>query len=74
MFDNEYISLESVSARLNLSVKYLQQQIEVGQIPYLTVGKRKRFRESAVRESLKKIERQAAKEKHQPKTILGGML
>lgn len=74
MFDDDYISLESISARLNLSVKYLQQKVKVGQIPFLTVGKRKRFRESAVREALAKIERQATEEKHQRKAILGGAL
>lgn len=56
MFKNEYISLELISARLNLPEKYLKELIEEGKIPYLAVGKRKRFQEQAVRAALSEIE------------------
>jgi len=56
MFDNEYISLESVAALLNLPVAYLKRLSESGEIPYLLAGNRKRFQESAVRDALRNIE------------------
>lgn len=56
MFNDEYIQLELISARLNLPEKYLKELVEDGKIPYLAVGKRKRFQEQAVRAALNDIE------------------
>lgn len=56
MFENQYISLELISAKLNLPEKYLSELVIQGKIPYLSVGKRKRFKEQAVRTALNRIE------------------
>lgn len=58
MNDNEYISLEALAGRLNLSRSYVRKQAKSGAIPYLNVNGRKRFREKSVRAALDKLEQQ----------------
>ena len=71
MLKNEYSSLELISARLNLPEGYLKELVEEGRIPYLAVGKRKRFQLNTVRTALDKIEKQSIRESRKH-TILGG--
>lgn len=68
-FDNEYMTLDRISTRLNLSKKFLQEQIKVGKIPHLVIKDKLRFREEAVREALEKIEQTVLKNNR--RTILG---
>lgn len=53
MFDNEYITLESVAALLNLPVAYLKRLSDSGQLPFIDIGNgRKRFLEADARNAL----------------------
>jgi len=56
MFENEYISLASVSARLNLPETYLRKLVDDKLIPHLNINGRMRFQEQAVRDALSDIE------------------
>lgn len=68
-FDNEYMTLDRISTRLNLSKKFLQQQIKAGKIPHLVVKDKLRFREDAVRKALEKIEQAVLKNNR--RTVIG---
>jgi len=57
MFDDEqYISLEMVSARVNLSERFIREKTKAGKIPHLIVGGRLRFQVKSVRAALKDME------------------
>lgn len=49
-----YVSVEVLATDLGLPRAYLQRLAKAGQIPYLTVGGRKRFRPDEVLAALKK--------------------
>ena len=55
MFDDGYITLDSLATRLNLPRVYLRGLAERGNIPFLSVRGRKRFNEGAVRATLKEM-------------------
>lgn len=59
-----FLSLSCLAANINLPVSFLKKLSGAGEIPFLLVGKRKKYREAAVREALIKY---AAK--NQPKHI-----
>ncbi len=52
MFDNGYITLDSLVTRLNLPKKFLKDLVKEGDIPYLEVNGRLRFSEPEVRGAL----------------------
>ena len=49
----EYITLECLASRLNLPQNYLKQLADLGEIPRLLVGGRRRFMEEHVRDALR---------------------
>ena len=56
MFDNEYITLQSVAALLNLPAAYLKRLADAKQIPFIDTGNgRRRFMEADVRNALSLI-------------------
>lgn len=55
--DRRFITLHALATRLGLPRRFLREQARRGVIPYLLVGGRMRFEESAVCEALR---RQAA--------------
>ena len=63
MFDDGYITLDSLAARLNLPRSYLQGLVERGNMPFLSVRGRKRFNEEELRSVLKEMSRGNSKER-----------
>jgi excisionase family DNA binding protein len=50
-----YHSLDSLAVTLGLPRRFLREQVQEGQIPYLKIGGRLRFDEGAVREALREL-------------------
>ena len=55
MMKTQYLSLERLSAILNLPQSYLRKLAKQKQIPFLDVSGRMRFQEKDVREALTKM-------------------
>lgn len=53
----KYISLELLAIRVNLPQKYLSELVKSGKLPFLQVGKWKRFNIYAVQAALAKLEK-----------------
>ena len=55
--------MDSLATRLNLPRAYLQELVERGSIPFLSVKGRERFNETEVRAALKKMSLNNSKER-----------
>jgi excisionase family DNA binding protein len=56
METQKYISMELLAVRLNLPQKFLTELVEKGKLPFLKVGKWKRFDIDAVRKALAELQ------------------
>ena len=63
MFDSGYITLDSLTTRMNLPRAYLQDLVERGKLPFLSVRGRERFNEAEVRAALKEMSLNNSKER-----------
>jgi excisionase family DNA binding protein len=64
----QYLPLDALAARLNLSARYLRQLADAKKIPSLDVNGRRRFDEQDVRDALKRL----AGESRGRRTVLDG--
>jgi excisionase family DNA binding protein len=60
MFDNGYITLETLATRLSLPQKFLKQLAHNNEIPFLNVNGRLRFCEADVKVALSSLAQQSS--------------